>query len=278
VSINSTASQYDNIAKHYGLANRFGTLEKSHSAAMSQILKAELGQQRQQFKILDLGIGDGLFLKRLQTIIPQSELTGIDLSAEMLKKAKQELDFHDIHGDSKSADKYLPLHMQDLVIAHFINAYMPIKTLLQQAKWMTKAKGYFSYITSTYDSFPLSQTKLAEFVAKDNFLGSIVGHYYKKIVEKTPVATGLDEIIQEMHAFGFEILEHERIHIPIVFESIDEMIEFGLKGSWFLNTLSAGPTPLPKQFIIERFKRVFDKIFCFPYQDEQIVDVFLAKK
>jgi ubiquinone/menaquinone biosynthesis C-methylase UbiE len=276
--MNSTATQYDTIAKDYGLANRFGTLEKSHALAFTQIQNAQLGEQRQQYKILDLGVGDGIFLQKLKALIPQADLTGIDLSAEMLKKAKQGLNFLDIHGDSQEADKYLPLHMQDLVIAHFINAYMPIKSLFQQAKWMTKANGHFSYITSTYDSFPSSQMQLAKFVAEDSFLGSIVGHYYKKIVEKTPVASGLDEIMQEMQHFGFTVCDHERIHIPVYFEHIDDMIEFGIKGSWFLNTLSAGPTPLPKQFIIERFKRVFHKIFHFPYHDEQIVDIFLAKK
>jgi ubiquinone/menaquinone biosynthesis C-methylase UbiE len=276
--MNSTASKYDSIAEHYNLADRFGSLQKSHDCALNQFKKEHLGENRQQFKVLDLGVGDGAFLKEVSKLIPQAELTGIDLSKEMLKKAKENLNFHDIQGDSQHADKYLPIHSQDLVIAHFINAYMPINTLLQQAKWMTKANGYFSYITSTYESFPISQTQLAKFVAEDTFLSSIVGHYYKKIIENTPVASGIEEILQYMHQFGFQIVQHQRISVPIYFANIDDAIEFGIKGTWFLNTLSTGPSALPKKFLIERFKRLFNKIFTFPYSDEHIIDVILAKK
>lgn len=276
--MNSTASKYDSIAAHYNIANRFGTLEKSHASALAQIQKEHLAEHRTHFKVLDFGVGDGAFLNKIKQLIPQAELTGIDVSKEMLKKAKEKVEFHDIHGDSSKADKYLPLHTQDLVIAHFINAYIPMNILLQQAKWMTKANGYFSYITSTYESFPFSQTKLAEFIAQDTFLSSIIGHYYKKITENTPVASGLEEIMQKMHQFDFQICHHQRININIHFNNIDEAIEFGIKGSWFLNTLSAGPAPLPKQFIIEKFKNIFNKIFTFPYEDKQIIDVILAKK
>ena len=276
--MNSTASKYDSVAEHYNVADCFGSLKKSHDCALEQLKREQIGQNRQQFKILDLGVGDGAFLKSVKRLIPQAELTGIDLSKEMLKKAKTSLDFHDIQGDSQHADKYLPIHTQDLVIAHFINAYMPIQTLIHQAKLMSKANGYFSYITSTYESFPISQTQLAKFVAQDTFLSSIIGHYYKKIIENTPVASGIEEILQQMQHFGFQIVSHQRLSIPIYFSSIDDAIEFGIKGSWFLNTLTTGPSALPKKFLIERMKRLFNKIFTFPYSDEHIIDVILAKK
>jgi len=276
--MHETENQYNSIASHYLTADRFGSLRESHACALEQIKEEQLGLHRQHFKVLDLGVGDAKFIKKINDIIPHCELTGIDLSKEMLKKGREILEFHDIHGDSREADKLLPLHMQDLVIAHFINAYMPIKTLLKQAKWMSKANGYFSFITSTYESFPVSQTQLAQFVAEDTFMSSIVGHYYKKIIENTPVASGIDEIVEQMHQCGFEIVNHQRLAIPIHFDSIDDMLDFGIKGTWFLNTLSAGPSTLPKQFIIERLKRFFNRIFNFPYQDEHIIDVILAKK
>lgn len=277
-NMQETEKQYNILANHYAKADRFGSLELSHLCALKQIEQEHIGVNRDQFKILDLGVGDGLFLRKIKQLIPQAELTGIDLSEEMLKKAKQTLDFHDIHGNSKEAYKLLPLHTQDLVIAHFINAYMPIDTLLQQAKWLSKANGFFSFVTSTYESFPLSQTQLAEFVAEDKLISSIVGHYYKKIVENTPVASGIEELMQHMDKFGFKVIKHQRLTIPVYFEDIDDLVDFGIKGSWFLNTLSAAPSSLPKQFILERIKRFFNKIFHFPYHDEHTIDVILAKK
>lgn len=276
LNMNVTAEFYNNIAKTYDYANKFGTISLSHDAALQQIMKYNIGLNRQHFRTLDLGVGDGAFLTKLKPLMPNAEFYGFDISKEMLKKAHENIDFHGIQGSAADADKMLPLHMQDLVLAHFINAYIPMESLLQQVKWMSKANGYFSFITSTYESFPNSQMQLAKFVAEDTILGSLVGHYYKTVVSKTPVASGYEEIVNQLHKNHFEILDHQRIHIPIHFENIDEMARFGIDGTWFLNTLSA--TRIPKQFFIERLKRFFNKIFKFPYQDEQIIDIILAKK
>ncbi len=274
--MNATAEHYNDIAKNYDYADLFGTISQSHDAALSQIMKFNIGLNRHNFRVLDLGVGDGNFLKKLKPLMPSAEFYGFDVSKEMLKKARENIDFHGIQASAADADKMLPLHMQDLILAHFINAYIPLESLLQQVKWMSKANGYFSFITSTYESFPNSQIQLAKFVAEDTIMGSLVGHYYKTVVSKTPVASGFEEIQHQLNLHHFEILEHHRLHIPIYFENIEEMARFGIDGTWFLNTLSA--TRIPKQFFIERLKRFFNKIFEFPYQDEQIIDIILAKK
>nr|WP_232002385.1 hypothetical protein [Legionella sainthelensi] len=38
-------------------------------------------------------------------------------------------------------------------------------------------------ITTTYDSFPVAQQCLAEFISTGSILSSVVGHYYKSIVK-----------------------------------------------------------------------------------------------
>lgn len=276
MTMNSTAIHYDIIAKSYNMADRFGSISKSHDVAMQQILKHKIDEDKETFRILDLGVGDGAFLQRLYKHYPNAELYGFDVSKEMLKIAQEHLNFHAIHASAANADRCLPLHLQDLVLAHFINAYVPMDKLFQQAQWMTKASGYFSFITSTYESFPQTQAQLANYVAHDTLMGNIVGHYYKSVVAKTPVASGIEEIQQKMRHFGFQIIEHERLIIPIQFQNIDEMAEFGIDGSWFLNTITH--TPIPKQFLVERLKRFFNKIFTFPYQDDHIIDILLVKK
>jgi ubiquinone/menaquinone biosynthesis C-methylase UbiE len=274
--MNSTAICYDNIAKCYNLADRFGSISKSHEIAIQQILKHHIQLDKDIIRILDLGVGDGKFLQNLRTHFPNAEMYGFDVSKEMLKIAQENLDFHAIHASAANADRCLPLHLQDLVLAHFINAYVPMDKLFQQAQWMTKANGYFSFITSTYESFPQSQAQLANYVASDSILGNLVGHYYKSVVAKTTVASGREEIIQQMQHFGFHIVEEQRIVIPIEFKNINDMAEFGIDGTWFLNSIAN--SPIPKQFFIERLKRFFNKIFTFPYQDEHIIDILLVKK
>jgi len=266
---------YDSIAGHYATANRFGSISASHRCAIDQILRAGLGL-KPHFKVLDLGVGDGAFLHALNDCISHANYTGIDISAEMLRHAEMALPLKTIEASATEASNFLPPHSQDLVLAHFINAYIPISKLFNQAKLLTRANGHFSIITTTYDSFPNAQRQLADFVSQSTVLSRIVGHYYKAIVKNTTVAASEDDLMHAFEQHQFEIVEHERLHIPIVINNIDELAHFGIEGTWFLNSLSI--RMLPKHFIIQRLKRLFSKIFTFPYEDTHVIDVVLAKK
>lgn len=271
----SLKAMYNNLAENYATANRFGAITQSHQIAIEQMQKFYLGK-KPHYKVLNLGVGDGAFLKKLQHTIPLAEFTGIDVSTEMLKRAQQTLPLITIECSAAHADKFLPPHSQDLILAHFINAYLPIDVLFNEAKLLTRANGHFSLITTTYDSFPIAQQQLAEFISKDSILSSVVGHYYKAIVKNTTVAANRDELLLAFKQHQFEVLDHQRIEIPITLNNIDELAIFGIEGTWFLNTLSI--RMLPKNFLIERLKRLFNKIFTFPYHDTHIIDVVLARK
>jgi len=268
-------AMYNDIASQYTTANLFGSISKSHECAIAQIKKAHLGL-RPHYKVLDLGVGNGTFLQKLQQEMPAAEFTGIDVSSEMLKRAREKLTLTTVETSATEASRYLPSHSQDLVLAHFINAYIPINTLFNQANLLTRANGHFSLITTTYESFPAAQQQLANFVAEESILSSIVGHYYKAIVKNSTVAAGEEELLQTFPQHGFEIVEHQRLRIPVVLNNIDDLVLFGIEGTWFLNSVSI--RMLPKNFLLQRLKRLFSKIFTFPYEDTHIIDVILAKK
>lgn len=271
----SLKAMYNEIAENYATANRFGAISKSHLVAIEQMQKFYLGM-KPHYKVLDLGVGDGAFLQKLQQAMPLAEFTGIDVSAEMLRRAKETLPLVAIECSAAQASKFLPPHSQDLILAHFINAYIPINVLFNEAKLLTRANGHFSMITTTYDSFPVAQQQLAEFISQDSILSSVVGHYYKSIVKNTTVAANNEELMQAFKQHQFDVIDHQRLEIPITLNNIDELAHFGIEGTWFLNTLSI--RMLPKNFLIERLKRLFSKIFTFPYHDTHIIDVVLAKK
>lgn len=271
----SLKAMYNQIADNYTIANRFGAISESHAIAIQQIKNCHLGL-KPHYKVLDFGVGDGAFLLKLQKALPKADFTGIDVSSEMLKKASQALTLKTIETSAAQADRYLPPHSQDLVLAHFINAYIPINILFDEARLLTRANGHFSMITTTYDSFPLAQRQLAEFISQDSILSSVVGHYYKSIVKNTTVAANQNELLAAFKRYQFDIVEHKRLEIPITLNNIDELALFGIEGTWFLNTLSI--RMLPKYFIIQRLKRLFSKIFTFPYHDTHIIDIVLAKK
>lgn len=266
---------YNNVASNYKTADQFGSVSKSHEVAIEQIHRC-ISDPRPHFKILDLGVGNGLFLSKLKEYLPLAEYTGIDISARMLKEAQQNIELTAIETSATEATHHLPLHSQDLVLAHFINAYIPINDLFNQARLLTRANGYYSLITTTYQSFPQAQRMLAEFISQNSLLSRVVGHYYKNMVRNATVASGQEELLRVFKEYDFNVIKHERLHIPIILNNVDELITFGIEGTWFLNSLSI--RMLPKNFLLERLKRVFDRIFTFPYEDTHIIDVVLAKK
>ena len=268
-------AMYNTLASQYATADCFGSISDSHKCAIEQICRANLGV-RPHYKVLDFGVGDGAFLQKLRMQMPEAELTGIDVSGAMLKRANDAIPLITIEASATEASQYLPHHSQDLVLAHFINAYIPIHSLFNQAKLLTRANGHFSLITTTYDSFPVAQQHLADFIAKESLLSCIVGHYYKAIVKNTTVAAGKDDLLKEFEQHQFKVIEHHRISIPITLNSVDELALFGIEGTWFLNSLSI--RMLPKNFLLARMKRLFSKIFTFPYHDTHVIDIILAKK
>lgn len=271
----SLKMMYNEIAGRYIVADKFGAISYSHHVAIEQIRKANLGM-RPHYKVLDLGVGNGSFLQSLKRVIPKADFTGIDISTEMLKRARSALALTTIETNAADASHYLPHHSQDLVLAHFINAYIPIDRLFHEAHILTRSSGYFSLITTTYDSFPKAQQHLAEFIAEGTLMSNVVGHYYKSMVKNTTVASNQQVLLDTFKQHDFEIVAHERLEIPIIINSIDELAEFGIEGTWFLNSLSI--KMLPRSFLIQRLKRLFEKIFQFPYQDTHVIDVILAKK
>lgn len=266
---------YDVIANHYSSADCFGSITKSHSSAIQQI-KASQICNTSGAKILDLGVGDGAFLRKIRPLFPHSELTGIDVSPEMLKCASNNLSLNTIETSAAEASRYIPLHSQDLTLAHFINAYVPIDTLFNQAYQLTKPNGYFSFITTTYESFQTTQQYLADFIARESILSSIVGHYYKAVVKNTTVAAGEEELLNTFQKHRFDVVEHQRLRIPVSFNNVNELVFFGVEGTWFVNTVAFGI--LPKNFILNRFKKLSHRMLKFPYQDTHVVDIVLAKK
>ncbi|STX28679.1 small-molecule methyltransferase IraA [Legionella beliardensis] len=268
-------AKYNNISDHYATADMFKSISNSHQVAIEQIRKAHLGQ-RLGYKVLDFGVGNGAFLEKLRQYMPDAEFTGIDISSKRLASARKALPLTTIEASATEASRYLPHHSQDLVLAHFINAYIPIHTLFSEADLLTRSNGYFSLITTTYESFPIAQQQLANFIAEDTLVSTVVGHYYKAMIKNTTVSTGLDELLQVFNHHQFQVMEHQRLYIPIILNNADELARFGIEGTWFLNSVSM--RMLPKTFLLERLKRLFNRVFTFPYHDTHIIDIILAKK
>ncbi len=268
-------AMYDDPTTPMACANQFGAISLSQAYAIAQISRHALDHKK-PYSVLDLGVGDGTFLKKLTQLIPDASLTGIDVSKQKITIAKKKLSFKAIEANVMEASRHIPQKSQNLVLAHFINALIPLHKLFKEAHALTQDEGYFSFITTTYESFPTAQNFLVHFINKNSLLSRFVGHYYKSMVKNTVVAVDQNALFEFLKQHQFSIIEHQRIEIPIVFNNIYELTQFSIEGTWFLNSLSM--RMLPKNFLIQRLQPLFNKMFTFPYQDTHTIDIILAKK
>lgn len=58
----SLKAMYNDTAEGYAMANRFGAISQSHQIAIEQMKHFYLGI-KPHYKVLDLGVGNGAFLK-----------------------------------------------------------------------------------------------------------------------------------------------------------------------------------------------------------------------
>lgn len=269
---------YDKIAHQYATANLFGAITESHACAIKQILASGINKH-DNMHVLDLGVGDAAFLKKISVFLSQGIYTGVDISKNMLQIAQDNLpQLIAIEQSSDNVHLSIPMHTQDLILAHFMNAYIPIDTLFNQVDFLLAPSGYFSYITTTYDSFPIAQQSLAKFINADSIWSSIVGHYYKSIVKNTMVALNLTALFNAFDLHKFDIVKHQRLEIPILLNNINELERFGVEGTWFLNAMNINIRLLPRALVMKKMRQLLTKIITFPYSDTHIIDVILARK
>jgi len=273
----SLKMMYDEVADEYATkSNRFGSISKSHECAIQQISEVSSNRKSSQ-KILDLGVGDGAFLQKLSPLFPEATFTGMDISAGMLKLAKLSLpEMTTIEASASLANQFVPHASQNLILAHFINAYIPIDTLLSQVNSLLQSEGFFSFITTTYDAFPNGQKKLKKYIARNSLFGKIIGYFYRNGVKNTTVSKNQKELIKKLKKHQFEIINHQRLGIPLSFNNIDELKSFAIDGGWFLNALDK--TIIPQKFATKITRAIINNNLTFPYEDVQFIDVVLAKK
>ena len=270
-------SAYDAIGENYSNADMFGSITRSHNVAIEQIKKIIVDRGR-ALNILDLGVGDALFVKRLENDCPNANYTGIDISSKMLKIARKSCPFlKTIHCSAIEAYKHLPANSQDIVIAHFINAYIGADELFEQARLMMNNQSILSFITSTYDSFPILHKQVSNVKTKNQFINKLVNKFYNASNEITKTPRNKEDLLKTLDAHQFEIIFHKRIEVPLYFKDDEQLYGFSIDGGWFLNVLFVFKF-LPRALFKFLYKNYANQIFDYPIQDKHIIDIVLAKK
>src|SRR5262245_61321921 len=153
---------YNNVvASHYDLDPQ-GVIKPSLDKAVQQLRKQGLvGEGAGGLKVLDLGMGTGLFLAKLRALGGERvEPFGLDLAENMVENARRKIpDLAAAVGDAARFDSLFPGHTFDCISTHFITGFVPMSVLGPKIWDRLEEGGYWSLVGGTKGAYPALQAK-----------------------------------------------------------------------------------------------------------------------
>jgi SAM-dependent methyltransferase len=245
------------VADHYD-ADPFGCRRAAYEAVTRQLQRYARGKSIEQ--IVDVAMGTGSGLLACRPLFPEARMLGVDASRKMIERGRRKLDVEAFHGDCLESERWVSPGSADVALIHFVMAYVPPVKMLRVVSSLLKPGALLSVATTTFDTFPTLQELTVQHGVSSREAIKANGH-----VPDNP--EGLASLLE---AQGFEVLEGERVQVPVDFASFDALFDFGLNSGWLTHFFArVQREQLAVQLPIER---------AFPLQDEFRAYVATARK
>jgi len=266
---------YDQVSVTYDpvFVDRSNIHSESTQVAFDQINQA-MGHDQEE-KFLDIGAGTGKFLKRLSEQYPHAKLYGSDISAGMLEKGKSLFGMQTIHSDCLSLHHHFPAEDFNLIITHFIYAYVNMTKVFSQADYLLKPGGLLSVITTTKDAFPKFRAHLENSKRLFNPLKILLKHTILYAMDHLHVPHNSEHVDALIHDSNFEIIEKKCLNIDIFFKDEEDAYDFLFRGGWAASFFDHKFLP---HKIIDFLAKYGLSMMSYPFTDQCYVDVLLLRK
>jgi len=258
----------DVVADHYDLDPQ-GVIGRSLDLGIAQMREQGLLDGR-ELRVLDIGMGTGLFLEKLQNaaggrIVP----FGIDLAENMLEVARRRLPgLEAVAGDASNLDDYFADQEFDCICTHFVTGFVSMRVLGPQIARKLRPGGCWSLVGGTKAAYPGFQAK-----GDSPLLRWVSGAGSRRVDETVLNPADEREVAEVMDSIGLDALRSETFKPPLLFEDFDAFMEFGYRGGWLtplIESLGLHQAGLLKRWALNRL--------IFPVEDSHNIVVVLGRK
>ena len=228
----------------YGYNSASGIIaEKNRRVAAS--LAQRLAPRAGSIETVDLGVGDGAMLAQLRDLGIPSRMTGLDVSPAMLRIAAARVPVDPVEAPAERALQVLPTGAFDLVLAHFIFAYVDRPTLLAQARALLAPRGVLSLVTTTEEGgAPFHAGLQRHFRDARHPLKRAIAWAADRALAGSNVPKAFADLERDIASAGMLILRRETMRVPVTFAGPDEAYRFGIEEGWAANILDMPGVPL----------------------------------
>jgi SAM-dependent methyltransferase len=271
VNTQTIQRQYNEVvASHYDLDSQ-AVIGRSQDRAVQHHRKQHLlGDGAEPLKVLDVGMGTGLFLAKLKALGgDQIQPFGLDLAEKMVENARRKIpDLIAEVADAANLDAHFPGQSFDCVCTHFITGFVPMSLLAPKIWDRLAVGGHWSLVGGTLAGYPVLQAK-----ANSRVVRWLCGAGSRKFEDLVCNPADRDEVVRTMEANGFEVCEAETFEPALEFRNFDEFMAFAYWGGWLTPIIEA--MGLHKTGAIWRWLLTR---FFFPVKDHHNIAIVLARK
>ena len=259
----------DIVADHYDLDPQ-GLIGRSLDRGIAQMKDQGLLDVEGGLQVLDIGMGTGLFLEKLNRaaggrVVPH----GIDLAENMLEVARRRIPgLEAVAGDASDLDGHFAGKQFDCICTHFVTGFVSMGVLGPQIARHLKPGGYWSLIGGTKAAYRALQAK-----GDSKLLRLLSGAGSRKMDDTVLNPADEREVAANMAAQGIEVVRSETFEPALDFPDFATFMEFGYRGGWLTPLIEsmglhqAGPA---KRWLLNRL--------IFPVRDKHIIVIALGRK
>jgi len=225
----SIKTLFNQVAKNYDKLNvlmSFGLQKLIKQKAVSNIASKI---KSDKIKILDLCCGTGDISVLLKKIFPNSEITSIDFSNEMLAIAKNRIkDITFIEADVTNLDGIIEKDNFDICFIGFGLRNLPdIDNFLLNIKQYLKSNGILSILDLGQPKWYMKPYFFLHYELFIPFFASIINKKikpYKYFINSAKTYPNQEEILKKLEKYGYKNLENKNFSFGIISQQI------GIKG------------------------------------------------
>jgi SAM-dependent methyltransferase len=260
----------DVVAAHYDRDPQ-GVTRRSLDIAVRQLQEQGLfGTAEEPLRVLDIGMGTGLFLGKLKELAADRVAPfGLDLAENMVATARRRIPgLVAVVGDAADLDAHFSGQTFDCICTHFITGYVPMRVLAPGIAGRLEEGGYWSVIGGTKAAYPALQAR-----GDSTLLRWLSGVGSRGMDDTVLNPANLQEVVDTMEAHGFEACAAETFEPTLEFEDFDRFMEFAYRGGWL--------TPLVETIGLHRAGPVRRWLFnrlVFPVRDSHHIAIALGRK
>ncbi len=261
---------HDAVARGY---NSDSGIIAAKNRTVAAALQARWGARRDPLRVADLGVGDGALLAQLAALKLPMRMTGLDISPAMLRLAAGRVPMTPVRGSAAEALEYLPAGQFDLVLSHFIFAYVDRAQLLSQACGLLARGGILSVVTSTDEGgAPFHEGLERVFRHSRNPLRRAIGWAADRALAASHVPRDFATLAADIESAGLAVLARRTLRTRVVFHGPDDAYRFGVEEGWAAGMLAVPGVPLRlAQAVVRWGTRQYEYPFEFTHVTE-IVD------